>query len=121
MTATVQAAILALPETAWVEAVDADGSLRDGADVAELTGMLGDLTGAVWPAGMRVIVRRERPHPGAQLTFTDHDGWRHQSQTIHSRQTRRLRPPRRPVPHVPTRRTSPPTEQDRPSRDLRIT
>jgi hypothetical protein len=49
-------------------------SLREGADVAELTGMLGDLTAAGWPAGMRVIVRRERPHPGAQLSFTDVDG-----------------------------------------------
>lgn len=29
-----------------------------------------------WPAGMRVIVRKERPHPGAQLRFTDHDGHR---------------------------------------------
>ena len=29
-----------------------------------------------WPAGMRVIARRERPHPGAQLRLTDHDGWR---------------------------------------------
>jgi hypothetical protein len=38
--------------------------VRKGADVAELTGLLG-LAG--WPAGMRVIVRRERPHPGAQL------------------------------------------------------
>ncbi len=28
---------------------------------------------------MRVIVRRERPHPGAQLTFTDVDGWRFQA------------------------------------------
>ena len=26
--------------------------------------------------GTRVIVRRERPHPGAQLTFSDHDGHR---------------------------------------------
>ena len=25
---------------------------------------------------MRVIARRERPHPGAQLRLTDHDGWR---------------------------------------------
>jgi Transposase DDE domain group 1 len=79
MTATVQAAILALPKAAWVEAINADGSLREGADVAELTGMLGDLTAAGWPAGMRVIVRRERPHPGAQLTFTDQDGWRFQA------------------------------------------
>jgi hypothetical protein len=29
--------------------------------------------------GMRLIVRRERPHPGAQLTFADHDGWRFQA------------------------------------------
>jgi hypothetical protein len=28
---------------------------------------------------MRVIVRRERPHPGVQLRFTDHDGWRFQT------------------------------------------
>ena len=32
-----------------------------------------------WPAGSRVIVRRERPHPGAQLSFTDHDGYRFQA------------------------------------------
>ena len=37
------------------------------------TGLL-DLTG--WPKGMRVIVRKERPHPGAQLRFTDADGLR---------------------------------------------
>ncbi len=44
---------------------------RDGAWVTELTGLL-DLTG--WPDGMRVIVRAERPHPGAQLRFTDSNG-----------------------------------------------
>ena len=47
--------------------------MRPGAWVAELTGLL-DLAG--WPAGMRVIVRKERPHPGAQLRFTDLDGHR---------------------------------------------
>jgi Transposase DDE domain group 1 len=41
--------------------------------VAELTGLL-DLSG--WPKGMRVIVRKERPHPGAQLRITDVDGMR---------------------------------------------
>jgi hypothetical protein len=41
--------------------------------------MLGDLTAAGWPAGMRVIMRREHPHPGAQLSFTDVDGWRLQA------------------------------------------
>ena len=69
----VQAAILALPETAWTEAYDIDGEPRDGAWVAELTGLL-DLS--AWPTGSRVMVRRERPHPGAQLRFTDADGHR---------------------------------------------
>ena len=79
MTAAVQDAILALPAIAWSPAVEADGTLRAGADVAELTGLLPDLAAAGWPAGMRVIVRRERPHPGAQLTFTDIDGYRFQA------------------------------------------
>ena len=60
-----------LPPQAWTPAYDADGLPRDGAWVAELTG-LADLTG--WPAGMRLIVRAEHPHPGAQLRFTDIDG-----------------------------------------------
>ena len=29
-----------------------------------------------WPAGTRLILRKERPHPGAQLRFTDSDGLR---------------------------------------------
>ena len=62
-----------LPDTAWTPAYDIDGEPRDGAWVAEITGLL-DL--ASWPAGSRVIVRRERPHPGAQLRFTDADGHR---------------------------------------------
>lgn len=66
-------AIEALPAHIWQPAYDADRQVRDGAWVAELTGML-DLTG--WPEGMRVIVRKERPHPGAQLRFTDVDGHR---------------------------------------------
>ncbi len=79
MTATVQQAILALPKQAWTAAIEAGGEFREGADVAELTGALGDLTAAGWPTGMRVLVRRERPHPGAQLTFSDADGWRFQT------------------------------------------
>jgi hypothetical protein len=66
-------AILALPDQAWQVAYDAEGQVRHGAWVAELTGML-DLSG--WPKGMRLIVRKERPHPGAQLRFTDVDGHR---------------------------------------------
>jgi Transposase DDE domain group 1 len=62
-----------IPASAWTDAYDAEGQVREGAMVAELTGML-DLTG--WPPRMRVIVRKERPHPGAQLRITDVNGWR---------------------------------------------
>ena len=73
ITDDIQDAILKLPARAWTPAYDSDREVRPGAWVAELTGML-DL--ANWPKGMRVIVRRERPHPGAQLRFTDIDGHR---------------------------------------------
>jgi hypothetical protein len=62
-----------IPEEVWTPAYDAHDTIRDGAWVAELTDLL-DLTG--WPAGMRVIVRKERTHPGAQLRFEDVDGMR---------------------------------------------
>jgi hypothetical protein len=79
-------AIAVLPETAWTVAVDAAGEPRPVdesglpvAQVAELTGLLPSLTTSGWPEGMRVIVRRERPHPGAQMSvFEAHDGWRYQ-------------------------------------------
>ena len=73
ITEDVQEAILKIPARAWAPAYDAEGQVRPGAWVAEITGML-DLTS--WPAGMRLIVRKERPHPGAQLRFTDIDGHR---------------------------------------------
>ena len=73
ITEDIQDAILKIPARAWTPAYDAEGRVRPGAWVAELTGML-DL--ASWPKGMRVIVRKERPHPGAQLRFTDIDGHR---------------------------------------------
>lgn len=65
--------IKVIPESAWTPAYDAGGKVRPGAWVAELTGLL-DLQKNKWPQGMRVIVRRERPHPGAQLRLTDVDG-----------------------------------------------
>src|SRR6266511_3222080 len=73
LTDTVRRAILELPESAWRPAIRQDGETREGAWVAEISDAL-DLAG--WPEGCRVIVRRERPHPGAQLSFTDHDGHR---------------------------------------------
>lgn len=63
----------ALPAAAWTPAYDADRTPRENADVAERTGVM-DLSG--WPKGMRVIVRRGKPHPGAQLRITDRNGWR---------------------------------------------
>jgi hypothetical protein len=71
----VRAAILTLAEDAWRPAINGDGKPREGAWVAELTG---HLTLNAWPQGSRLIVRRERPHPGAQLSFTDVDGHRFQ-------------------------------------------
>jgi hypothetical protein len=105
VTEDVREAIAALPEWAWTDAVTTDGGLRDGAQVVEITGQLTEVgrlatakrrrerTAAglperadktskhrAWPAGMRVIVRRERPHPGAQLdVFEERDGYRYQA------------------------------------------
>jgi hypothetical protein len=76
LTEPVRAAILELAEAAWLPALDQDGSVRDNGEIAEITDRV-DLTG--WPEGCRLIVRRERPHPGAQLSFTDHDGHRFQA------------------------------------------
>ena len=103
-------AIHTLPEPAWTAALDADGEARDGAQVAELTGLL-DL--AKWPAGMRVIVRREKPHPGAGLTlFEQADGWRYQAfatNTTHRSARRSWRPGTEPTPGSRTASGSPRT------------
>jgi hypothetical protein len=76
LTETIRNAILQTPADAWVPAQDQDASERKNGHVVEITDRV-DL--ATWPAGSRVIVRRERPHPGAQLSFTDHDGYRFQA------------------------------------------
>lgn len=70
---TITEAVDAIPASAWTPAYDTAGGIREGAWVAEATHMV-DLSD--WPAGMRLIIRKERPHPGAQLRFTDHDGLR---------------------------------------------
>jgi hypothetical protein len=75
LTEGVRDAILALPETVWQPACNTDGQPRKGAWVAELTG---HISLDAWPEGSRLLCRRERPHPGAQLSFTDHDGHRFQ-------------------------------------------
>ena len=79
----VHTALAALPAAAWTPAYQARKPRaaehgvqiepRDGAWVAEVTGLI-PLTG--WPTGTRLILRKERPHPGAQLRTTDADGLR---------------------------------------------
>jgi hypothetical protein len=71
--ARIQRVVDVIPEQCWHPAIATDGQLRDGAWVAEATGTI-NLDG--WPEGSRLILRKERPHPGAQLTFTDVDGHR---------------------------------------------
>jgi len=76
LTEPIRNACLAIPPRRWQPAITADGSdEREGADVAEITDLV-DLSR--WPTGTRAIARREEPHPGAQLTFTDIDGHRFQ-------------------------------------------
>jgi hypothetical protein len=58
---------------AWYPAIDTHGGIRDGAWVAEATDLV---TLSAWPTGTRLILRKERPHPGAQLRFTDTDEMR---------------------------------------------
>jgi hypothetical protein len=72
ITDAIHQAVLQVPASAWTPAVEPGGEIRDGAWVAEIGGDC--LKG--WPKGMRLIVRKERPHPGAQLRFTDADGMR---------------------------------------------
>jgi len=79
--------------------------VREGADVAELTGLL-DLSG--WAEGMRIIVRRERPHPGAQLDAFEHgDGYRYQTFAIN------IPPGRGPIPFLQARHRAHARVEDR--------
>jgi hypothetical protein len=68
------AAIMRIPRRRWRPAINPDGSARRDAQIVELS----DVTLPGVPAGTRIIVRREKPHQGAQLRLWDHDGWRHQ-------------------------------------------
>ncbi len=80
ITQAVRDAISLVPKDAWSVALDADGGVREHADVVEITGLLPDSIRDAWPADMRVIIRREHPHPGAQLSlFEAEHGWRYQA------------------------------------------
>ncbi len=71
----VRGAMALVQEEDWVQAIETDGSVRDGAWVVELTDLI---PLAEWPEAARLLMRRERPHPGAQLTLFDiEEGFRH--------------------------------------------
>jgi hypothetical protein len=76
LTEPIRTACLSVPKRRWRPAITADGTdEREHAQVAEITDLV-ELSR--WPEHTRMIVRREQPHPGAQLTFTDADGHRFQ-------------------------------------------
>lgn len=69
----IQTIVDLIPAECWHPAIETGDGLREGAWVAEVTGVV-DLS--AWPDGSRLILRKERPHPGAQLSFADVDGMR---------------------------------------------
>jgi hypothetical protein len=71
---SVRDSILNMNEEDWAPAITQAGEEREGAAVCELK----DLDLSSWPTGTRAICRRERLHPGAQLKFTDVNGYRFQ-------------------------------------------
>lgn len=81
LTVDIAKVLLDVPKRAWSPAISADGSeWRDHGEVVEITHLVSDVFDSTraWPSGLRMIARRELPHPGAQLTFTDVDGHRYQ-------------------------------------------
>ena len=83
LTVEIASVLVNLPKRAWQPAITADGGdWRDHAQVAEITDLVSDVFDTSprgpWPSGLRMIARREQPHPGAQLTFCDVDGHRYQ-------------------------------------------
>ena len=76
LTAQLAGVVIQIPKRRWETTISADGTEeREVGQVAEITDLV-DLSS--WPDRTRMLVRREEPHPGAQLTFTDVDGYRYQ-------------------------------------------
>ena len=83
LTVEIASVLVNLPKRAWRPAITADGAdWREHAQVAEITDLVSDVfdnsSRGSWPSGLRMIARREQPHPGAQLSFCDVDGHRYQ-------------------------------------------
>jgi len=76
LTAELAKVVVSVPKRRWRTTISADGTEeREVGQVAEITDLV-DLS--AWPEGTRMLVRKEEPHPGAQLTFTDVEGHRYQ-------------------------------------------
>ncbi len=69
----VLAAIAPMPESAWINAVRADGSQREHSQVCEITEHVNISS---WPEGSRLIARRTELKEGDQQSFADLDGYR---------------------------------------------
>lgn len=81
LTAEIASVLVEVPKRVWQPAISADGmDWREQAEVTEITHLVSHVfdTTRAWPTGLRMIARREQPHEGAQLTFTDIDGHRYQ-------------------------------------------
>ena len=74
---TVHEAVSQVKHRQWRPAHNRDGSKRKNSFVVEVTGQV-DVDTLGYPKGMRVIVRREKLHPGAQMRLWDDSTWRHQ-------------------------------------------
>lgn len=73
LTQPVQQVVDQIPAQLWQAAINTDSSIREGAWVVDATDYVNISS---WPAGTRLVLRKERPHPGAQLSFSDADGHR---------------------------------------------
>jgi hypothetical protein len=86
VTEAVRGAISKMPAWAWQVASNADGDLREHADVVEITDVLDLSRWTKTCPDMRLVVRRELPHPGATLdAFEIRDGYRYQAFTTNTR------------------------------------
>ncbi len=76
MKAPLAQVVTTVEKNRWKRAVSSDGTEEsETGQVSEVTDLV-DLS--AWPEGTRMIARRELPHPGAQLRFTDVEGYRYQ-------------------------------------------
>ncbi|MDQ3406066.1 MAG: transposase [Actinomycetota bacterium] len=77
ITEKIREALALVPKQVWTPATDADGGIRTGGDVAELTGLL-DLS--AWPEGMWSSCAANAPTPAlSSRCFEKRDGWRYQA------------------------------------------